>query len=139
MKKIIKWYILLYNAKSWNKAQGDYVGFRFDRVKHGFAGDFISILVFVLIGNWNNWGENIHFDSDVLWMFYYVLLPLLAALVVGIGKELYDKKTTGLFDWGDVWATVLPFAWIYLWFKEVLFLVFRRQMNEIYDEILKGR
>lgn len=139
MKKIIKAYILLYNEKSWNKTQGNIVSLRFDRIKHGFAGDFISILAFVLIGNWNNWGENLHFNGDTMWWLYYVLTPFLIAFSVGVGKEFYDKKTTGLFDWGDVWATVLPFAWIYLWFKEVLFLVFRRQMNEIYDEILKGR
>lgn len=136
MKKVIKWYILLYNAKSWNRAQGNIVSLRFDRIKHGFAGDFISILAFVLIGNWNNWGENLHFNGDTMWWLYYVLTPFLIAFSVGVGKEFYDKKTTGLFDWGDVWATVLPFSLVYLAVNFLLHLLLPKMMEEITDEIL---
>lgn len=127
----------MYNEKNWSKEQGDYISLRYDRVKHGFAGDFISILTLVLLGNWNNWGENLHFNGDVLWMFYYILIPLLTALVVGVGKELYDKKTTGLFDWGDVWATMLPFSIVYHIVRELLLVVAPQLIKKIEDEILK--
>lgn len=137
MKKIIKAYILLYNEKSWNKTQGNIVSLRFDRIKHGFAGDFISILAFVLIGNWNNWGENLHFNGDTMWWLYYVLTPFLIAFSVGVGKEFYDKKTTGLFDWGDVWATMLPFSIVYHIVRELLLVVAPKMMEKITNEILE--
>lgn len=137
MKKIIKAYILLYNEKSWNKTQGNIVSLRFDRIKHGFAGDFISILAFVLIGNWNNWGENLHFNGDTMWWLYYVLTPFLIAFSVGVGKEFYDKKTTGLFDWGDVWATMLPFSLVYHVIRELLLIAAPQLIKKIEDEILK--
>ncbi|MFA7615709.1 MAG: hypothetical protein WCY16_03905 [Weeksellaceae bacterium] len=137
MKRLIKLWILLYNESNWNKTQGDYVSVRYDRVKHGFVGDFLSAMVFILLGNWNNWGENLHFNGDTQWMFYYVLLPLLVAFFVGVGKELYDKKKTNLFDWGDVWATVLPFSLVYLVVNFLLHLLLPKMMEEITEEILR--
>lgn len=136
MKSIIKWYILLYNEKNWNKRQGDYVALRWDRVKHGFAGDFVSMIIFVLLGNWNNWGENLHFNGDTQWLLFYVFFPLLGAFFVGLGKELYDQKKANAFDWGDLWATVIPFSLIYLAINFLLHLIIPTMMSEIADEII---
>lgn len=139
MKRILKWYTKLYNQKNYSEAQGWIVSLRWDRVKHGFIGDIIKAIVLVLIGNWNNWGGNIHFESGSMWWLYYVLVPMLIAFFVGFSKEMYDKQKKGMFDWGDIWATVLPFALVYLWFKELLHILFRKKMAEIYEEIMDGQ
>lgn len=139
-KKVIKWYLKLYNQKNWSLRDGDIVSLRWDRVKHGFLGDIILALSFATIGTYNNWGENLHFDGNTMWWLYYIIIPLLIAFSVGFSKEVYDKykKNSTGFDLGDVWATMIPFI-VYPIIKEFLYLFFRKTFDEIYDEILKNK
>lgn len=110
IKNLVKSWVLLYARVD---REGDLVG-RKDRVYHGYAGDFVSVIIFLAFGNWNNFGGNLHFDSASLWWLFYVLIPLTGAFIVGVGKEMYDKTVKKTkFDWGDVAATVLPFFVVY--------------------------
>lgn len=136
MKKIIKWYILLYNEANWNKTQGDYVALRYDRVKHGFVGDAVKIAVFLYFGIRNNFGENLLFDSGTMWWLYYCLIPLFFAFLAGFFKEAYDQQKGGKFDWGDIWATTLPFVFVYHPVRFMLLLFAPKLMKQITDEIL---
>lgn len=136
MKKIIKSYILLYNQKNFVKNTGWQVSLRWDRVKHGFAGDTVKIAVFLYFGIRNNFGENLLFDSGTMWWLYYCLIPLFFAFLAGFFKEAYDQQRGGKFDWGDIWATTLPFVFVYHPIRELLWIVCRRKMEEITNEIV---
>ena len=39
--------------------------------------------------------------------FLPIWIAVVAAVVVGVGKEIYDSKTGGKFDWKDVIADLL--------------------------------
>lgn len=131
MKKLMKKYIQLYTKID---KDGE-LELRWDRIKHAFSGDVVSVFVFLVIGNWNNFGANEHFNSHTMWWFYYLILPLLAAFLVGILKEVSDKyikKSKFGFDWGDVWATTIPWLGVYqLMSKVVIPLFFPNAVKEL--------
>lgn len=137
MKKIIKSYILLYNEANWNKTQGDYISLRYDRVKHGFVGDAVKIAVFLYFGIRNNFGENLLFNSETMWWLYYGIIPLFFAFMAGFFKEAYDQQRGGKFDWGDIWATTLPFVFVYHPVRFMLLLFAPKMMEKVTNEILE--
>lgn len=137
MKKLIKNYILLYNQKNFVKNTGWQVSLRWDRVKHGFAGDTVKIAVFLYFGIRNNFGENLLFNSETMWWLYYCLIPLFFAFLAGFFKEAYDQQKGGKFDWGDIWVTTLPFVFVYHPVRELLLIAAPQLIKKIEDEILK--
>lgn len=137
MKKLIKKYILLYNKRNFVKDLGWQVSLRYDRVKHGFVGDAVKIAVFLYFGIRNNFGENLLFDSGTMWWLYYGVIPLFFAFMAGFFKEAYDQQRGGKFDWGDIWATTLPFVFVYHPVRFMLLLFAPKMMKKITNEILE--
>lgn len=136
MKKAIKWYLLLYSGKHYNQTTGWQWTLSWDKVKHGFAGDFVKLAIFLYFGIRNNFGENLLFNSESLWWLYYGIIPLFFAFMAGFFKEAYDQQKGGKFDWKDIWATTMPFVFIYLPLKTVLQLVAPGLMRDIEKEVL---
>lgn len=130
MKKLIKNYILLYNKISKKGGENSLVT-RFDRVKHGFVGDIIFVIVLMFFLWKNDFGNEILWTGMLKW-FIYLFPAFFARFVAGYIKELWDERSTfNYFDWGDVWATTLPFTGVYLILKNVILLFFGKVVKEI--------
>lgn len=130
MKKIIKNYILLYNRVKREKGVNSLVT-RFDRVKHGFVGDIIFVIVLLFFMWRNDFGNEIIWTGLFKWLVY--LFPaFFARFVAGYLKELWDeRKKNNYFDWGDVWATTLPFLGVYFVMKQLILLFFGKIVKKI--------
>jgi uncharacterized membrane protein len=77
-----------------------------DKVKHIIAGFIIGFIACILCDVFN----------------WHPLLPLLIVVLSGVGKEVYDRKTTG-FDFNDIVADLgggVIALWIYPFIQYIL-------------------